>query len=67
MKKNVGTTDKLIRLIVAAIVAILYLTGMIKGTVGIILLMIAAVLAVTALVNRCGIYAIFGMSSCPKE
>ena len=41
MKKNMGTTDKIIRVIIAAIIAVLYFTGTITGTLGIVLLILA--------------------------
>jgi hypothetical protein len=43
MKKNMGSTDKLIRIIIAIIVAVLYFTGTLTGTIGIIALVIAGV------------------------
>jgi uncharacterized membrane protein YtjA (UPF0391 family) len=49
MKKNMGSTDKLIRVIIAIIVAVLYFTGTLTGTIGIIALVIASVFFVTSL------------------
>jgi uncharacterized membrane protein YtjA (UPF0391 family) len=64
MKKNIGQTDKLIRLIIAAIIAVLYLTGIISGTAGIILLIVALILVATSLFSFCGIYTLFGINTC---
>lgn len=64
MNKNIGTTDKIIRLIVAALIAVLYLTNVISGTAGIVLLVLAIVLVATSLVSFCGVYALFGLSTC---
>lgn len=67
MKKNMGSADKIIRLIVAAVLAILFFTGVISGTIGIIALVLAAVFILTSVVSFCPLYAIFGMSTCPVE
>jgi hypothetical protein len=64
MKKNLSNTDRLVRVFIAAIVAILYYTGNIYGTTGIILLVAAGVLFATTLIGFCPLYAILGISSC---
>ncbi|MDI9858192.1 YgaP family membrane protein [Flectobacillus roseus] len=66
MKKNMGSTDKLIRVIIAIIIAILYFTGTLTGTIGIIALVIAGVFFVTSLVSYCPLYTILGISTCKK-
>jgi ABC-type antimicrobial peptide transport system permease subunit len=65
MKKNMGLTDKTIRVVIAAIVGILYFTGVITGTLSVILVIVAAILVLTAFINFCPIYSIFGIRSCP--
>jgi hypothetical protein len=67
MKTNMGSTDRIIRLIVAAILATLYFTGTVTGTVGIILVVVAAVFTLTSFVSFCPLYAIFGMNTCPVK
>lgn len=67
MKKNVGNTDKVIRLIVAVALAVLYFTGKIPGTLGIIALVVAVVMAVTAFAGTCPLYSLLGASSCPVK
>ena len=67
MKKNVGTLDRIIRLIVAALFAVLYFTGTVCGTFGLVLLVLGIVFALTALISFCPIYAMFGMRTCPKK
>jgi hypothetical protein len=64
MKKNMGTADRIIRVIIAAIVAVLYFTGTITGTLGIILLVLAGVFVLTSLISFCPLYAPFGLSTC---
>lgn len=67
MKTNMGSTDRIIRLIVAAILAALYFTGTVAGTLGIILVVVAAVFTLTSFVSFCPLYAIFGMNTCPVK
>jgi hypothetical protein len=64
MKKNMGTTDKIIRLIIAAILAVLYFTGTVTGTIGIVAAIVAAVLVMTTLTGFCGLYTLFGINTC---
>jgi len=67
MKKNMGSTDKIIRFILAAIFVILYFTGTVTGTVGIILMVLAGVFVLTSLVSFCPLYAPFGLSTCKTD
>lgn len=67
MKTNMGSTDKIIRFIIAAIIAILYFTNTITGTLGIVLLVLAGVFVLTSLVSFCPLYTLFGFSSCPLK
>ena len=66
MKKNMGSLDRTVRIIVAALVAVLYFMGMIQGTSAIILSVLAVVLLLTSSVSFCPIYAIFGINTCKK-
>jgi hypothetical protein len=64
MKKNMGSTDKVIRLSVAAVLAALYFTGTVTGTLGIVALVAAGVFTLTSLVSFCPIYPILGINTC---
>lgn len=64
MKKNMGNADKIIRTLIAAVIAVLYFTNVITGTLGIILLILAGVFLVTSFVSFCPLYAPFGISTC---
>ncbi len=64
MKKNMGTTDRLIRVIIAAVVAVLFFTNVITGTLGIVLLVLAGIFVLTSLVSFCPLYAPFGLRTC---
>jgi hypothetical protein len=63
MKPNMGTADKIIRLAVVAIIAVLYFTGQITGTAAIILGIVAVAFVVTSLVGWCPTYALLGIST----
>ncbi|OYZ03015.1 MAG: hypothetical protein B7Y37_00815 [Sphingobacteriia bacterium 28-36-52] len=67
MKKNMGAVDKVIRVVIAAVIAGLYYTGTISGTLGIVLLVFAGVFVLTSLVSFCPLYTLFGISTCPNK
>lgn len=67
MKKNMGSTDKTIRLLLAAVFAVLFFTGMVSGVLGYILLALAAIFAITSAIGFCPIYALVGLNTCPAE
>lgn len=62
-----GNMDKLIRLIAALVIVILYYTEVISGTLAIVLFVIAAVFAVTSFINFCPLYSLFGFSTKKKD
>ncbi|WP_439883102.1 YgaP family membrane protein [Pontibacter sp. MBLB2868] len=66
MKKNMGSTDRIIRLIVAAIIAVLYFAGILTGSVSTVLLIVAFIFVATSLVGFCPLYGILGLSTCPR-
>jgi hypothetical protein len=61
MKANLGSTDKIVRIIVAIVIAILFFTNIITGVLGIVLLILAGVFVATSLVSFCPIYALMGL------
>lgn len=63
MKKNMGNTDRIIRTLVAVVIAGLYFTGTLTGLAGTILLVLAVVFAVTSLISFCPLYTIFGLKT----
>jgi Protein of unknown function (DUF2892) len=67
MKKNVGSTDKIIRILLAIVFAALFFTGTVTGVLGYVLLALGAIFVLTSLVGFCPIYAVLGMSTCPLE
>jgi len=64
MKMNMGTIDRSIRLALAAVIAILYLTGTVPGVIGIILIVIALIFAVTSFIGFCPLYTLLKISTC---
>jgi hypothetical protein len=67
MKKNMGTIDKVIRILVAIVVAVLYFTHVISGTLGIILLVLAGVFVITSFISFCPLYTLLGINTAKKE
>lgn len=67
MKKNMGNLDKIIRIILAVVMAGLYFGGIVSGTFGIVLVVLAGVFLLTSLVSFCPLYTLVGMNTCPKE
>ncbi|MBK8602254.1 MAG: DUF2892 domain-containing protein [Saprospiraceae bacterium] len=56
MNKNLGSTDKAIRILVAVLIAGLYFTNVISGTIAIVLLALALVFVVTSFISFCPLY-----------
>jgi hypothetical protein len=67
MKKNMGTIDKVIRILVAVVIAILFFTNVITGVLGIVLLALAVIFVLTSLVSFCPLYLPFGINTGKKK
>jgi len=67
MKKNMGTMDKAIRIIIAIVFAALNYMGIISGTIGIVLLVLAGVFVLTSFVSFCPLYLPFGLNTSKKS
>jgi hypothetical protein len=67
MKKNMGGIDKFIRIVLAAIFAILYFNGIISGTLGIVLLGLSLVFVLTSFISFCPLYVPLGINTCSKK
>lgn len=63
MKRNMSNTDRIVRVIVAALFAYLYFAGIVTGGVGVVLLALAGVFTLTALIAFCPLYAPFKFST----
>jgi hypothetical protein len=64
MKKNMGTADKIARILLAVLFAALYFTKTVTGVAGIVLLVLGGVFVLTSLVSFCPLYTLFGISTC---
>ncbi|MCE2742106.1 MAG: DUF2892 domain-containing protein [Fluviicola sp.] len=67
MKKNMGSIDKVIRIIIAVVLIVLFTTGKISGTTGVVLLALAGIFVLTSLISFCPLYLPFGISTCKKK
>lgn len=67
MKKNMGTIDKAIRILVAVVIAILFFTNVITGVLGIVLLALAVIFVITSLISFCPLYLPFGINTGKKK
>ncbi len=64
MKKNMGGLDRIIRIIAAVVVGVLYYLNIIEGTLAYVLLAVSAIFVLTSFINFCPLYAIFGINTC---
>jgi len=67
MKKNMGNVDRVIRLLAALVVVVLYFTNVITGTLAVILLIFAAIFVITSLIGFCPLYVPLGFSTLRKN
>jgi len=67
MKRNMGLLDRTIRLLLTIVIAILYQTKVITGTLAIVLLVIAVIFLITSLFGFCPVYALLGISTIKKR
>lgn len=66
MKKNMGIVDRVIRILIAIVVTILYFTNVVSGTLGIVLLVISGVFVLTSLISFCPLYMPLGIRTNKK-
>jgi len=67
MKKNMGNADRIVRLVIAAVVGILWVTGVVQGALAIGLMAVAGIFVATSAISFCPLYSIFGIKTCPLE
>jgi hypothetical protein len=67
MKANMGSTDRIVRVLLAVVFAVLYFTGTVSGTLGIVLLALGAIFLLTSVISFCPLYAPFGISTCAMK
>ena len=59
-----GSADRIIRLVIAAVLGFLFYNGTITGTLGIVAVVAAGVFALTSLVSFCPLYTALGINTC---
>jgi hypothetical protein len=64
MKKNMGGADRIIRIILALLVGVLYRQGIIDGTLAYVLIALAAVFVLTSFIGFCPLYRLVGLNTC---
>lgn len=62
-----GTSDKLIRVIIAALIGVLVITGVLEGTLAIVGIVLAGIFLLTSVISFCPLYVLFGLNTCPKK
>ncbi len=67
MKPNMGTADRIIRVLLAAVFAYLYFSGTVTGTLGLVLVILGGVFLLTSLVSFCPLYPLLGINTCGKK
>lgn len=67
MKKNMGSPDRIIRIVVAVLIGVLYFYSVVSGILGIVLLVLAGIFILTSFVSICPLYSLVGLNSCPTE
>lgn len=67
MKKNTGNADRIIRLMLGVVIAFLFFTNVITGTIALVLLLVALIFVFTSIIGFCPIYAMLGLNTCPKQ
>lgn len=67
MKHNMGNIDRIVRVLIAAVIAVLYFTSTITGTLAYVLLAIGGIFLLTSLIGSCPLYSLVGINSCPLK
>jgi small-conductance mechanosensitive channel len=67
MKKNMGTIDRTIRILLAILIAVLYFTNQISGIAAVILGIFAIVFLLTSLIGFCPLYMPLKISSIKRK
>ncbi|MCG9911106.1 MAG: DUF2892 domain-containing protein [Flavobacteriales bacterium] len=67
MKKNMGTIDRIARILVALVAIILFFTDTVTGTLGYVLLAVSGVFLLTSVISFCPLYTLLGINTCPVK
>jgi K+-transporting ATPase A subunit len=64
MKTNMGSLDRMVRMIIAVMLGLSAFMGMITGTWAIVVYVVTAIFLLTSLVGTCPLYSVFGINTC---
>jgi Protein of unknown function (DUF2892) len=64
MKNNMGNTDRIIRVLAAAVIAVLFINNTVTGVLAYVLLAVGGIFLLTSLVGSCPLYSLFGINTC---
>jgi hypothetical protein len=64
MKKNMGSADRIIRILLAILFIGLYFTKTVSGPIGLVMLVLAVVFAATSFISFCPLYTVLGINTC---
>jgi hypothetical protein len=67
MKKNVGTIDRIVRILIAVVAAILVFAKVVTGTWAIVVIVAGVIMLATSIFNTCPIYCALGWSTCKTK
>lgn len=67
MKKNMEAADKVIRILLAVVIGVLYFTNTISGTLAIVLGILAVVFLLTSFISFCPLYLPFRINTSKKK
>ena len=67
MKKNMGVADRIIRILLVVVFAVLYFQGMITGVLGWALLAVSIIFLLTSLAGTCPLYTFLGIRTCREK
>ena len=59
-----GNADRIIRVLAAAVIAVLFINNTITGVLAYVLLAVGAIFLLTSLVGSCPLYSLFGINTC---
>ncbi len=64
MKNNMGNSDRIIRVLAAAVIAVLFINNTVTGVLAYVLLAVGAIFLLTSLAGSCPLYSLFGINTC---
>lgn len=67
MKKNMGNADKVIRIIIALLIMVLYATKTVSGLPAYLLLALGGIFILTSVIGFCPIYTLLKINTCSKK